>query len=82
MKTIEQLEEQLKIAQQKNLIVSYEHILNKDYLLVQLHEDCPDDIKNRLATHIKETYRSISFVVTTGHPSRCFLHVKYNEDFC
>ena len=81
-KTIEQLEAQLHLATKRQLIVSWEHIMNKDCILIQLKEDCPDEIKQKLKTHIKQTYRSVSFVTTSGYPNRCYLYVRYNDDGC
>lgn len=82
MKTIEQLEAKLQIATQKQLIVSWEHIMNKDYILVQLRDDCPDHVKQELKSHIKETYKSVSYVTATGFPNRCYLYIRYNDDGC
>lgn len=82
MKTIEVLENELKVAQKKRLIVSYEHIMNRDYLVVKLSEDCPESVKQKLKRYIKESYRCVSFVTTSGYPNRCYLYIKYNDDGC
>jgi len=82
MKTIEQLEGQLHLAIHQGLIVSWEHIMNKDCILVQLKEDCPDDIKHKLKIHIKQAYRFVNYVTTSGFPNRCYLYIRYNDDGC
>jgi hypothetical protein len=82
MKSIEELEHQLKVAKEKSLICSYEHIMNKDYIMIHLRDDCTDDMKQKLKTHIRQNYRTVSFVTTTGHPNRCYMYVRYNDDGC
>lgn len=82
MKTIEHLERELELAQKRRLILSYEHIMNRDYLVVKLMEDCPDNVKQKLKRYIRESYRCVSFVTTSGYPNRCYLYIKYNDDGC
>lgn len=82
MKTIECLEKELEEASARNLIVSYEHIMNRDYIVIRLPEDCPELVKQKLKIYIRQNYRCISFVTTSGHPNRCFMYIKYNDDCC
>lgn len=77
MKTISNLEEQLEDALDKNLIVSYEHILYRDYIVVQLFEHTSDDMKQKLKVHIRETYRQVHYVTTGARPNHNYLYIKY-----
>ena len=82
MKPIEQLEQELKLAKQKNLIVSYEHIMHRDYLLIQLHEDCSERTKIMLKKYIQQNFRQISCVIATDNPNKSLIYIKYNDDCC
>lgn len=82
MKTIEQLEHQLKLAKKKNLILGYEHIMNKDYILVRLKDDCPYSVTQKLKTHIKKNYGFVNYIGSSFCENGCNLYIKYNDDGC
>jgi hypothetical protein len=76
-KTITDLEKQFECALERKLIVSYEHILYRDYIVVQLHESSSDDMKQKLKVHIRETYRQVNYVTTGAKPNQNYLYIKY-----
>lgn len=76
MKTILELEKQLELAKQKNLIRDYEHIKNRDMILVKLNWDTTEKTIMKLKLHIHRNYQQIFFITTTPHDRD--LYIRYS----
>lgn len=77
MKNIAELEAQLAVAKNRNLICGYEHIVERDYIVVILHKHTGESTIQKLKTHIRDTYKQVHFVTTSAKPNENNLYIKY-----
>jgi hypothetical protein len=75
MKTITQLELELSQAKEHNLIEDFEHIQNRDCILVRLKAATTDNTCQRLKTYIRDTYKEVMYVTLTPYDRA--LYIRY-----
>ena len=75
--SITHLELKLIEAKKANLIVDYEHIMYRDYIVVQLHPHTTEHIKNKVRGHIREQYPDVNFVTFGNVPNQDYMYIKY-----
>lgn len=74
-KNICHLEKQLQQAKSSNLIDSFEHIENREIIMVRLKQTTTDTTAQRLKTHIRDTYRNVMYVTLTPYDRA--LYIRY-----
>lgn len=75
MKSISHLEFELFQAKKHNLIDDFEHILNKDYILVKLKESTTEKTCQKLKLYIRDTYKEVMYVTLTPYDKS--LYIRY-----
>jgi hypothetical protein len=58
MKSIEHLHLELHAAKERNLIISFEQINNRDIILVELKKNTPLNVCHALQLYINKTYNA------------------------
>jgi hypothetical protein len=75
MKSIDHLEFELTQAKEHNLIESFEHIQNRDCILVKLKENTNEKTCQQLKMYIRDTYKEVMYVTLT--PYERALYIRY-----
>lgn len=75
LKTITELQRELDLAKERRLIVSYEHIKNKDMLLVHLKQSTPIEVRDMVRKYIKTHYTDVMYVAVVPHENA--LYIRY-----
>ena len=75
MWSLTHLELQLVLAQKKRLIDGFEHVKNRDSILVKLKSHTTDEQKKLLKDHIQNCYRDVMGVTFTPHDNA--LYIRY-----
>lgn len=75
MWSLTHLELQLILAQKKKLIDGFEHIKNRDFILVKLKSHTTDEQKRLLKDYIQNSYSDVMMVTFTPHDNS--LYIRY-----
>lgn len=75
MKSIDELEFELTQAKKHNLIDSFEHIQNRDFILVKLKASTTDNTCQKLKLYIRDTYKEVMYVTLTPYDRA--LYIRY-----
>lgn len=74
-KYISDLEKELTQAKTYNLIDGFEHIENRELILVKLKQDTKDVTAQKLKTYIRDTYKEVMYVTLTPYDRA--LYIRY-----
>lgn len=75
MWSLTHLELQLVLAKKKRLIESFEHVRNRDSILVKLKPQTTDQQKKLLKEYIQKSYADVMTVTFTPHENA--LYIRY-----
>lgn len=74
-RTITHLEDELQSAKSFNLIDDFEHIQNRELILVRLKGTTTDTTAQKLKNYIRDTYRDVMYVTLTPYDRA--LYIRY-----
>lgn len=74
-KYISDLEKELTQAKTYNLIDGFEHIENRELILVKLKQDTKDVTAQKLKAYIRDTYKEVMYVTLTPYDRA--LYIRY-----
>jgi len=77
-RSITHLELRLIEAKKGGLIVDYEHILYRDYIVVRFLPETDEATKYKIRTHIRDTYSEVQFVTFGNVPNQDYMYIKYH----